>query len=40
LPLTEICEKISQEIKKSPDEVKQLILAISEKGFISLAVGF
>jgi hypothetical protein len=40
LPLTEICEKISQEIKKSPDEVKQIILAISEKGFISLAVGF
>jgi hypothetical protein len=40
LPLTEICKKISQEIEKPPDEVKQIILAISEKEFISLAVGF
>jgi hypothetical protein len=40
LPLREVCMKIALEINASSDEIKQTILAISEKGFTSLAVGF
>jgi|YelNatPaOPRAMG01_1025707.scaffolds.fasta_scaffold08326_8 hypothetical protein len=39
LPLTETCMEIAQEVNMPPDEVKRIILTISEKGFTSLAIG-
>jgi hypothetical protein len=40
LPLTEICEVITEQMGVSYNETKETILKIAEKGFLSLAVGF
>jgi hypothetical protein len=40
LPFTETCAKIARETNIAPNRVEQMILTLSEKGLISLAIGF